>query len=75
LFGKVWRFIWQTVEPETLTGLKNAKQFAKNCQIARQKVGNLFRQITVKLQLITVLIAMRQTCRIICAELGAWGTG
>jgi hypothetical protein len=47
LFGKVWRFIWQTVEPETLTGLKNAKQFAKNCQIARQKVGNLFRQITL----------------------------
>lgn len=30
-----------------LTGLKkNAKQFVKNCQIARQELGNLLHQIT-----------------------------
>jgi len=33
---------------ESQAGLESAKQFATFCQIARQKVGNLFRQITPK---------------------------
>jgi hypothetical protein len=36
----------QFFKTESRTELESAKQFAKNCEIARQKVGKIIRQFT-----------------------------
>jgi len=46
LNGEVWRIKLQRADSESRTELEIAKQFAKNCQITRQKVGKTIREIT-----------------------------